>query len=134
MYCFQCDLDEQHSINSSFMFRVKGMFIYITEIDECTSSPCVNGGSCEDGVNLFICHCPDGYDGATCGNSKLNFLVGSILALSSIIKLKWKQITKSLCLSFLISKHNFCCYQYRSAYLWLKHHYKRYRRVLMQWM
>lgn len=28
----------------------------------------VNGGSCEDGVNQYICHCPSGYGGKRCEN------------------------------------------------------------------
>jgi len=29
-------------------------------IDECRSSPCLNGATCIDGVAEFHCHCPDG--------------------------------------------------------------------------
>ena len=35
-------------------------------IDECASSPCHNGGTCEDGVNSFSCRCPEGYHDPTC--------------------------------------------------------------------
>ena len=30
---------------------------YITDIDECTSSPCENGGTCTQGINLYNCSC-----------------------------------------------------------------------------
>ncbi|KAI5628308.1 sushi, nidogen and EGF-like domain-containing protein 1 isoform X1, partial [Silurus asotus] len=36
------------------------------EIDECSSYPCQNGGTCEDGVNSFTCHCPPGFTGTLC--------------------------------------------------------------------
>jgi len=34
-----------------------------TNWDECWSSPCLNGGTCYDGVAAFNCTCPDGYTG-----------------------------------------------------------------------
>lgn len=38
----------------------------LSDVDECASNPCLNGGRCEDGVNQFICHCPPGYGGKRC--------------------------------------------------------------------
>ncbi|XP_035234358.1 protein crumbs homolog 2-like [Anguilla anguilla] len=35
-------------------------------IDECESSPCQNGASCEDLVNSYKCICPAGYTGTDC--------------------------------------------------------------------
>ncbi|XP_077867293.1 neural-cadherin-like, partial [Saccoglossus kowalevskii] len=35
-------------------------------IDECLSDPCLNGGECIDGINGYICICPDGYSGIHC--------------------------------------------------------------------
>lgn len=32
------------------------------DLDECQSSPCVNGGVCKDRVNGFSCTCPSGED------------------------------------------------------------------------
>merc|ERR1712167_374149 len=37
-----------------------------TNIDECESHPCKNGGKCKDGVNAFTCTCAAGYSGDTC--------------------------------------------------------------------
>jgi len=31
-----------------------------TDVDECRSAPCQNGGTCIDAVNRFECHCTDG--------------------------------------------------------------------------
>ena len=38
-------------------------------IDECSSSPCLNGGNCTDGVNAYSCQYVPGYDGVQCQNN-----------------------------------------------------------------
>ena len=35
-------------------------------IDECESSPCLNGGECTDGNNSYTCSCSNGYSGSEC--------------------------------------------------------------------
>ncbi|XP_072028101.1 uncharacterized protein [Amphiura filiformis] len=37
-----------------------------TDVNECISSPCQNGGVCIDGINIYICICQDGFQGVTC--------------------------------------------------------------------
>jgi hypothetical protein len=37
-----------------------------TDINECSSSPCGNGGECVDGVDRFVCSCAAGYTGQVC--------------------------------------------------------------------
>lgn len=37
-----------------------------SDIDECKSSPCMNGGTCCNGVNRYTCVCPAGYTGPRC--------------------------------------------------------------------
>jgi len=34
-----------------------------TDVNECASNPCQHGGTCEDQVNGFTCHCPPGFTG-----------------------------------------------------------------------
>ena len=34
--------------------------------DECLAEPCLNGGACFDGADMFFCACPAGYEGPTC--------------------------------------------------------------------
>ena len=50
------------------------LFIYLcSEIDECSSSPCLNGATCEDQLDSYRCACANGYEGTDCelGESSL---------------------------------------------------------------
>ena len=48
-----------------------GPFCDIALINECTSSPCQNGGTCTDDVVGFTCDCPPGTDGSLCETNTL---------------------------------------------------------------
>ena len=37
-----------------------------SDIDECASSPCQNGGTCIDGINSHTCNCVPGHAGDNC--------------------------------------------------------------------
>lgn len=39
---------------------------YLTDIDDCQSNPCQNGGTCIDEINSFVCLCLPSYGGAAC--------------------------------------------------------------------
>ncbi|XP_055880316.1 protein jagged-1-like [Biomphalaria glabrata] len=39
-------------------------------IDDCSSNPCQNSGTCIDGVNSYQCICADGWEGALCNINK----------------------------------------------------------------
>ena len=42
------------------------LFIF-SEINDCESDPCLNGGQCNDGTNSYACNCFDtDYRGAHC--------------------------------------------------------------------
>ncbi|XP_078484274.1 uncharacterized protein LOC100175832 [Ciona intestinalis] len=39
---------------------------YVCQRDLCSSSPCLNGGTCSRGPNAYTCFCPLGYTGRNC--------------------------------------------------------------------
>ena len=41
-----------------------------SDIDECASSPCLNGGQCIDQINSYTCSCALGWTGTRCDQSK----------------------------------------------------------------
>lgn len=44
---------------------------HFSEINECQSSPCING-NCVDKVNGFTCNCHPGFYGKLCSNGKFS--------------------------------------------------------------
>jgi len=40
------------------------------DVDECSSNPCMNGGSCQDDVDGYSCACIAGYSGVHCETGK----------------------------------------------------------------
>ena len=44
-------------------------FIF-SDIDECVSAPCQNGGTCTDQVNSYVCQCAPGYTDLQCQTGK----------------------------------------------------------------
>ena len=47
-----------------------GVLFSLADIDECASSPCMNGGECDDNINAFTCRCADGFEGTLCETGK----------------------------------------------------------------
>ena len=62
--------DDTRSISfTSFdrmLLYVLFLLIFISDIDDCESNPCQNGATCQDGIGLYSCSCPTGYDGDQC--------------------------------------------------------------------
>ena len=68
-----------------------------TDIDDCTSHPCKNNGTCTDRVNGFNCSCAPGFNGTQCEKGNRN----SRLSEKSSSCLYSKRRTKDF--SFLIA-------------------------------
>ena len=49
---------------------------FVTETDECKSSPCLNGGTCVDGLYDFTCVCPGLFIGKRCEGSVTSHNLG----------------------------------------------------------
>lgn len=43
---------------------------FSSDINECASSPCKNGGTCHDDIDSYTCTCIAGYEGHNCETSK----------------------------------------------------------------
>ena len=46
------------------------MSFFSSDIDDCYPNPCLNNGTCTDGVNDYNCTCVPGFVGKNCSNSK----------------------------------------------------------------
>jgi Notch-like protein len=44
--------------------------MYKTDINGCSSNPCINGGICKYLVNEYDCTCAPGFEGPNCRNGK----------------------------------------------------------------
>ena len=42
-------------------------------VNPCDSSPCKNGGTCENDEDTFTCNCTEKFEGPTCDNKGLQF-------------------------------------------------------------
>ena len=49
------------------------MYVLYSDIDECASNPCQNGGTCADDVNRYDCTCEAGYTGSDCETSRSTY-------------------------------------------------------------
>ena len=44
-------------------------------VNPCDSSPCKNGGTCENDEDTFACNCTEKFEGSTCEGKGLSFKV-----------------------------------------------------------
>lgn len=47
-------------------FQLTCPLLVVTEINECLSQPCLNGGACRDSVGSYHCQCNQGFSGTRC--------------------------------------------------------------------
>jgi len=45
-----------------------------TDIDECASNPCQDGGSCIDQINGYTCNCSNSTTGVNCERGKAPYI------------------------------------------------------------
>ena len=45
---------------------------FIKDFDDCSSNPCMNGGTCHDHHNRYSCNCAFGYEGVRCETGEIN--------------------------------------------------------------
>jgi hypothetical protein len=44
--------------------------MFISDINDCEPNPCLNSGTCTDGVDTYTCACVAGYTGPSCEISR----------------------------------------------------------------
>ena len=54
------------------LYKEKGNLssFFFSDTDDCYPNPCLNNGTCTDGVNDYNCTCVPGFVGKNCSNSK----------------------------------------------------------------
>lgn len=67
-YCTSGQLLYIYSVPNKYLNN-----FFVTDIDECASAPCQNGGTCIDLDNSFKCECPSAWEGNLC-QFGMNFL------------------------------------------------------------
>lgn len=65
----------------------------LSEIDECVSNPCLNGGSCTDLFRAYNCSCAPGFAGTNCETSKKDYSISKI-SLNVLIHLFFDKCNK----------------------------------------
>uniref|UniRef100_A0A8C1JWZ6 Coagulation factor IX n=1 Tax=Cyprinus carpio TaxID=7962 RepID=A0A8C1JWZ6_CYPCA len=65
--CYEerCNLEEAREVFEDQEKTIKFWITYV-DGDQCQSSPCQNGGKCEDGMNTYTCWCPARFSGKNC--------------------------------------------------------------------
>ena len=74
--------------NHKPIFTDNQIHVLHTDIDECASNPCQNGGTCADVVNGYDCSCKPGYTGADCETGGPSYKIQHINHFSERVKHK----------------------------------------------
>lgn len=66
--------EKEHFCNFSLCFRDDCSTSKISDVDDCASVTCRNGGTCVDLVADYRCDCPVGYHGKNCEQGGIRLL------------------------------------------------------------
>ena len=55
------------------MIQIQKWNYVISDINECDSQPCLNGGTCEDEINAYYCRCTAEWIGVHCEGQSIKF-------------------------------------------------------------
>ena len=66
VYSYFIGPDEISGLSAQFEDLDDRVAIIEEHLDDCLSNPCLNGGSCTDGIYDYECNCPDNYSGKNC--------------------------------------------------------------------
>ena len=55
-----------HAIAKCVKGALNKRYYLLSDINECESNPCENGGVCEDVVDGYLCTCASGYTDTEC--------------------------------------------------------------------
>ena len=69
-------------------------FLFFLDINECYSNPCLNGGTCVDGVNSFHCNCIAYFIGARCETIGW-FAFRNVAIKTSVLEKRSDDVTKT---------------------------------------
>ena len=67
----------------------KFSFKFSADIDECANSPCLNGGTCADQVNGYVCSCQAEYAGLHCQKGESSTQIQATLRIKFIDAWLW---------------------------------------------
>ena len=84
----------------TFLFKralARKKVIYsISDINECLSAPCKNGGLCYDRIGKYLCECRKGFNGALCETGREILLLRNTrpykINIVVIVKVMWESI------------------------------------------
>ena len=88
------------------------MIHYLTDINECASTPCQHGATCTDAVNGYTCACVIGYTGITCETRKFYNLTADQECVYNLKVSKQRMYVSKvygMCLANIIVETNLCC-------------------------
>ena len=64
--------------NDAVLSKLIKMSVSLTDVNECHSLPCRNGGTCVDVFNGYTCTCPEDYAGTDCTKRKQSLIIQDV--------------------------------------------------------